>query len=277
MVSIGVPTVIDSKTLILEAMGDEQAEEYFRNRDMDMIVTSTDIDQIIKDFSDIIANGINIALHPRHIFLREYIGGKAMKKRQAAVLAVIVFVITAVLLVNVSWEKKDKEAKLTESQLGIMCMSSVFSTMEATGDKDAAIEKTSVTSDKTDKKSDGEDIKKKSKKDRKKMLKNGDPLVIIYHTHASESYQPSSEGNFHREGEKDTVREVGDIMEDVMEDAGINVTHDKTMHDRPSYNESYARSLETIQRLNEKIPYGQIRDRPAQRCRLPMRETKAPQ
>ena len=64
VVSIGVPTVIDSKTLILEAMGDEQAEEYFRNRDMDMIVTSTDIDQIIKDFSDIIANGINIALHP---------------------------------------------------------------------------------------------------------------------------------------------------------------------------------------------------------------------
>lgn len=64
VVSIGVPTVIDSKTLILEAMEDEQAEEYFRNRNMDMIVTSTDIDQIIKDFSDIIANGINIALHP---------------------------------------------------------------------------------------------------------------------------------------------------------------------------------------------------------------------
>ncbi len=64
VVSIGVPTVIDSKTLILEAMDDRQAEEYFRNRDMDMIVTSTDIDRIIKDFSDIIANGINIALHP---------------------------------------------------------------------------------------------------------------------------------------------------------------------------------------------------------------------
>ena len=39
-----------------------------------------------------------------------------MKKRQAAVLAVIVFVITAVLLVNVSWEKKDKEAKYTVSE-----------------------------------------------------------------------------------------------------------------------------------------------------------------
>ena len=39
-----------------------------------------------------------------------------------------------------------------------------------------------------------------------------------------------------------------------MEDAGINVIHDKTMHDRPSYNESYARSLETIQRLMKKYP-----------------------
>lgn len=177
-----------------------------------------------------------------------------MKKRQAAVLAVIVFVITAVLLVNVSWEKKDKEAKLTESQLGIMCMSSVFSTMEATGGEDAAAEKASAKADKTDKKSSSKDSEKKSKKDKTKMLKNGDPLVIIYHTHATESYRPSSAGNFHKEGEKDTVREVGDIMEGVMEDAGINVIHDKTMHDRPSYNESYARSLETIQRLMKKYP-----------------------
>lgn len=64
VVSIGVPTVIDSKTLILEAMEEDKAREYLKNKDMNMIVTSTDIDQIIKDFSDIIANGINIALHP---------------------------------------------------------------------------------------------------------------------------------------------------------------------------------------------------------------------
>ena len=35
-----------------------------KNREMDMIVTSTDIDAIIKDFSDIISNAINITLHP---------------------------------------------------------------------------------------------------------------------------------------------------------------------------------------------------------------------
>ena len=39
-------------------------EQYLESRDFDMIVTSTDIDEIIKDFSDIIANAINITLHP---------------------------------------------------------------------------------------------------------------------------------------------------------------------------------------------------------------------
>lgn len=39
-------------------------EKYLASSDLDMIVTSTDIDQIIKDFSDIIANAINITLHP---------------------------------------------------------------------------------------------------------------------------------------------------------------------------------------------------------------------
>ena len=96
VISIGVPTVIDSRTLILEAAeniegwnsaqgrpaqedgcglnaqtgapgGQPQGsgvEKYLESRDFDMIVTSTDIDEIIKDFSDIIANAINITLHP---------------------------------------------------------------------------------------------------------------------------------------------------------------------------------------------------------------------
>ncbi|MBQ4649738.1 MAG: GPR endopeptidase [Firmicutes bacterium] len=67
VISLGVPTVIDSRTLLLEAAeetGGWDPEEYIKKRDMDMIVTSTDIDQIIKDFSDIIADAINITLHP---------------------------------------------------------------------------------------------------------------------------------------------------------------------------------------------------------------------
>lgn len=70
VVSIGVPTVIDSRTLIMEAAEnissweDEKTREYLSGRSFEMIVTSTDIDEIIKDFSEIIANAINITLHP---------------------------------------------------------------------------------------------------------------------------------------------------------------------------------------------------------------------
>ena len=45
-------------------MVETKLENYIQSRDMDMIVTSTDIDAIIKDFSDIISNAINITLHP---------------------------------------------------------------------------------------------------------------------------------------------------------------------------------------------------------------------
>ena len=90
VIAIGVPTVIDSRTLVLDTLRnfEEQNKEpncnsketncdskvvqgngdmfdkFVKDNGQDMIVTSTDIDQVIKDFSDIIANGINITLHP---------------------------------------------------------------------------------------------------------------------------------------------------------------------------------------------------------------------
>ena len=69
VIAIGVPTVIDSATIVREALianmkSAEEIEKYMEEYDQQMIVTSSDIDIIIKDFSDIIANGINKALHP---------------------------------------------------------------------------------------------------------------------------------------------------------------------------------------------------------------------
>ncbi len=69
VIAIGVPTVIDSKTVILEAaeamkLPAPQVEAYLQSREMDMVVTSTDIDFVIKSFSDIIAKAVNITLHP---------------------------------------------------------------------------------------------------------------------------------------------------------------------------------------------------------------------
>lgn len=75
------------------------------------------------------------------------------------------------------------------------------------------------------------------------------PVVIIYHTHATESYQPVAEGNFHALDEYGTVREVGAVLAKELEAKGIQVIHNKTIHDSPSYNKSYTRSLETIKSL----------------------------
>lgn len=69
VIAIGVPTVIDSKTVILEAaeamhLPESTVNAYLTQREMDMVVTSTDIDFIIKAFSDIIAKAMNLTLHP---------------------------------------------------------------------------------------------------------------------------------------------------------------------------------------------------------------------
>lgn len=80
------------------------------------------------------------------------------------------------------------------------------------------------------------------------------PLVIIYHTHATESYQPASDGNFHVLQEESTVREVGNILTAELEKQGMQVVHDKTIHDNPSYNQSYSRSLSTVNSLISQYP-----------------------
>lgn len=69
VIAIGVPTVIDARTLIIDGLSGMlkdpvEAERTISQSDLSMIVTSSEIDQIVKDFSDIIANGINITLHP---------------------------------------------------------------------------------------------------------------------------------------------------------------------------------------------------------------------
>ena len=69
MVAIGVPTVIDAKTLIIDSLDGylenaDSAENFVDERGIRMIVTSTEIDQVIEDFSDIIAEAINRTVHP---------------------------------------------------------------------------------------------------------------------------------------------------------------------------------------------------------------------
>ena len=86
------------------------------------------------------------------------------------------------------------------------------------------------------------------------------PQVLIFHTHATESYEPyDSETYDTRNTWRDTDNHknmvaVGNALEQVLSDAGIGVVHDTTQHDYPSYNGSYERSAETIKSYLEKYP-----------------------
>ncbi|MDD2216196.1 MAG: stage II sporulation protein P [Eubacteriales bacterium] len=84
------------------------------------------------------------------------------------------------------------------------------------------------------------------------------PQVLIYHTHATETFQPVSEGNFHSQDEEGTVREVGNVLEAALKAKGIGVVHNKTLHDSPSYSKSYSRSMDTAQSILKSNPSIQI-------------------
>ncbi|MBO5666295.1 MAG: stage II sporulation protein P [Firmicutes bacterium] len=80
------------------------------------------------------------------------------------------------------------------------------------------------------------------------------PQVLIYHTHTTETYQPVTEGNFHSVNKPGTVREVGDALAERLEQLGYQVIHDETIHDNPSYSQSYSRSLETAKSYLNQYP-----------------------
>lgn len=86
------------------------------------------------------------------------------------------------------------------------------------------------------------------------------PSVLIVHTHTSESYTPSEKFNF-VSGENDRTRDtnfnmaaVGDEVYQRLSSAGINVLHDKSINDYPSYSGSYSKSLKLVQSYIEKYP-----------------------
>ncbi len=79
--------------------------------------------------------------------------------------------------------------------------------------------------------------------------KKGTGNIIIYHTHATESYLPEAASNAHTTQLASTVREAGETLKTQLEAHGFSVVHDMTLHDYPSYNKSYNRSLETVKKL----------------------------
>lgn len=81
-----------------------------------------------------------------------------------------------------------------------------------------------------------------------------DVEVLIEHTHTTEAYCDNGSGNDRNLDETKNVIAVGEKICEVLNTHGIKTVHDKTVHDYPSYNESYSRSLTTIKKNIEKYP-----------------------
>lgn len=86
------------------------------------------------------------------------------------------------------------------------------------------------------------------------------PQVLIVHSHATESYQPTSAHPFtHTSTDRSTdtannMVAVGDELEKELKLLGIGAVHLRNLYDYPEYNNSYARSCKDVEAALKKNP-----------------------
>lgn len=82
-------------------------------------------------------------------------------------------------------------------------------------------------------------------------LDNGEPAVLILHTHTTESYTKSDEqyketADYRTLDEEHNMLAIGDALTAALEKAGIRVIHDRNLHDYPSYTGAYNHARKAI-------------------------------
>ena len=90
-------------------------------------------------------------------------------------------------------------------------------------------------------------------------LTQGDPAVLILHTHSTESYTQGSEpyaetSRWRTTDENYNMLSIGRRVGQLLAEAGIGVIQDTALHDYPSYNGSYVRSRKSVSRYLEEYP-----------------------
>lgn len=140
---------------------------------------------------------------------------------------------------------------MTASDFGVMCISTAYPNLnlELADSRDNE----NSLADGSGNNKNGADLLEEEEKP-EPVVFGDEPAVLIVHTHATESYLPASEGNYHTKKKENTVRDVGAVLAQALKDEGIASVHDQTLHDNPSYSQSYSRSYETIQSLLKKYP-----------------------
>ncbi len=87
-----------------------------------------------------------------------------------------------------------------------------------------------------------------------------EPQVLIVHTHATESYNPTDAEvydkryNWRSTDNNNNVVAVGAVLADTLRAQGIGVIQDTTQHVYPSYDGSYERSYQTVKKYLDAYP-----------------------
>lgn len=99
-------------------------------------------------------------------------------------------------------------------------------------------------------------IKPNEQKVDKKKLDMSKPLVLIFHTHTTESYNPQNLANRNFTTDyNNNVTKVGEqIKKELEEKYGIATLHDITIHDLPTREKGYEKSRPTVAAYLKKYP-----------------------
>ena len=90
------------------------------------------------------------------------------------------------------------------------------------------------------------------------------PTVLIYHTHATESYTPQPGEKYQESSPYRTLSDqynmvsIGDRVAELLEAGGVKVIHDRQLHDYPDYNTSYNSSRASVQSYLAQYPSIQL-------------------
>ena len=95
-------------------------------------------------------------------------------------------------------------------------------------------------------------------------LTGEESTVLIYHTHATESYTPQPGENYQESSPYRTLSDqynmvsIGDRVAELLEAGGVKVIHDRQLHDYPNYNTSYNSSRASVQSYLNQYPSIQL-------------------
>lgn len=78
------------------------------------------------------------------------------------------------------------------------------------------------------------------------------PKVLVFHSHATENYQPKD--SHEHGGEPGDVVEVGKVLVQALLEKGVVAVHDQTIHDQPRYSDSFINSSKMVERALTENP-----------------------